>query len=112
MNIDDKYKEAGNIISKAGGTPVPVNDTLIKLLKFFIMENEVDQSMRQKMIALAQGENAPVVIALLHSCVEQRSLVTETEWQTIVNTVSMDAQATLIQNVIAKLEELRKGAFL
>jgi len=42
MNIDDKYKEAGNIISKAGGTPVPVNDTLIKLLKFFIMENEVD----------------------------------------------------------------------
>ena len=42
MNIDDKYKEAGNIISKAGGTPVPVNDTLIKLLKFFIMEDEVD----------------------------------------------------------------------
>jgi len=42
MNIDEKYKEAGNIISKAGGTPVPVNDTLIKLLKFFIMEDEVD----------------------------------------------------------------------
>ncbi len=42
MNIDEKYKKAGEIISKAGGTPVPVNDTLIKLLKYFIMEDEVD----------------------------------------------------------------------
>ncbi len=42
MNIDEKYRKAGDIISKAGGTPVPVNDTLIKLLKFFIMEDEVD----------------------------------------------------------------------
>ena len=42
MNIDEKYRKAGDIISKAGGTPVPVNDTLIKLLKYFIMEDEVD----------------------------------------------------------------------
>ncbi len=42
MSTDEKYKKAGEIISKAGGTPVPVNDTLIKLLKFFIMEDEVD----------------------------------------------------------------------
>ena len=42
MNIDEKYRKAGDIISKAGGTPVPVSDTLIKLLKYFIMEDEVD----------------------------------------------------------------------
>jgi len=42
MNMDEKYREAGEIISKAGGTPVPVNDTLIKLLKFFIQEDELD----------------------------------------------------------------------
>ncbi len=42
MNIDEKYRKAGEIISKAGGTPVAVNDTLIKLLKYFIMEDEVD----------------------------------------------------------------------
>ena len=42
MNIDEKYRKAGDIISKAGGTPIPVNDTLIKLLKYFIMEDEVD----------------------------------------------------------------------
>ena len=42
MNIDEKYKKAGEIISGAGGTPIPVNDTLIKLLKYFIMEDELD----------------------------------------------------------------------
>lgn len=42
MQMDEKYRKAGEIISKAGGTPLPVNDTLIKLLKFFIMEDEVD----------------------------------------------------------------------
>jgi Pyruvate/2-oxoacid:ferredoxin oxidoreductase delta subunit len=42
MNIDEKYRKAGEIISTAGGTPIPVNDTLIKLLKFFIMEDELD----------------------------------------------------------------------
>ena len=42
MNMDEKYRKAGEIISTAGGTPLPVNDTLIKLLKFFILEDEVD----------------------------------------------------------------------
>ncbi|MCK7511126.1 MAG: hypothetical protein MZV70_48400 [Desulfobacterales bacterium] len=42
MNIDEKYRKAGEVISTAGGTPLPVNDTLIKLLKFFILEDEVD----------------------------------------------------------------------
>lgn len=42
MTIDEKYKKAGEIISTAGGTPLPVNDTLIKLLKFFINEDELD----------------------------------------------------------------------
>ncbi len=42
MNMDEKYRKAGEIISQAGGTPLPVNDTLIQLLKYFIMEDEVD----------------------------------------------------------------------
>ena len=42
MNMDEKYRKVGEIISTAGGTPLPVNDTLIKLLKFFILEDELD----------------------------------------------------------------------
>ncbi len=42
MDINEKYRKAGEIISTAGGTPIPVNDTLIEILKYFIMEDEVD----------------------------------------------------------------------
>ncbi len=42
MDIENKYKTAAEAIAKAGGTPLPVNDTLIKLLRSFIMEDEVD----------------------------------------------------------------------
>jgi ferredoxin len=42
MDIDSKYRLAGEVISKAGGTPIPVNDILIKLLKYFINEDELD----------------------------------------------------------------------
>ncbi len=41
-NIDDKYREVGHVIGQAGGTPLPVTDTLVKLLKYFISEDELD----------------------------------------------------------------------
>ncbi len=42
MDVDGKYRQAGEIISKAGGTPIPVNDILVKLLKYFIFEEDLD----------------------------------------------------------------------
>ncbi|MDA8141017.1 MAG: 4Fe-4S binding protein [Desulfobacteraceae bacterium] len=41
-HIDQKYKSAAQAISMAGGTPLPVNDTLIKLLHYYIEEDELD----------------------------------------------------------------------
>ncbi|MFW6081958.1 MAG: hypothetical protein ACOC7W_08585, partial [Desulfosalsimonas sp.] len=41
-SIDEKYRQVGQVISGAGGTPVPVNDTLVKLLRYFIHEDELD----------------------------------------------------------------------
>lgn len=40
--IEQKYLTAGEIISKAGGTHIIVNDTLVKLLTYFIKEDELD----------------------------------------------------------------------
>lgn len=37
-SIDERYKIAAAAISKAGGSPIPTNDTLLKLLTYFIME--------------------------------------------------------------------------
>ncbi|MBI5895302.1 MAG: 4Fe-4S binding protein [Desulfobacterales bacterium] len=42
ISIDEKYKMAGGAISMAGGTPIPVNDTLVKLLHYYIQEDELD----------------------------------------------------------------------
>jgi len=42
ISIEDKYKMAGGAISMAGGTPIPVNDTLVKILRYFIQEDELD----------------------------------------------------------------------
>lgn len=41
-SIDERYKIAAAAISKAGGSPIPTNDTLLKLLTYFIMEDELD----------------------------------------------------------------------
>jgi NAD-dependent dihydropyrimidine dehydrogenase PreA subunit len=65
MNIEEKYRKAGEIISQAGGTPLPVNDTLIKILKYFIMEDEVDfifsfaEKKSQTMEQLKQSSGLP-----------------------------------------------------
>lgn len=40
--IREKYKIAAQAISNAGGTPIPVSDTLLDILSYFIMEDEVD----------------------------------------------------------------------
>ncbi|MBI5641718.1 MAG: 4Fe-4S binding protein [Nitrospirae bacterium] len=42
ISIDQKYESAAQAIVKAGGTPLPVNDTLLKLLRFYIEEDDLD----------------------------------------------------------------------
>ncbi len=37
-----KYKKVASVVSSAGGTPIPVTDTLIELLKFVIDEEDLD----------------------------------------------------------------------
>jgi len=39
---DLKYKKAAQVISSAGGTPIPVSDTLIKILKHAVSEDDLD----------------------------------------------------------------------
>lgn len=40
--INAKYKVAASAITKAGGTPLPTNETLLKLLTYYINEDELD----------------------------------------------------------------------
>jgi len=72
------------------------------------MENE--QSLKQKKIALAQSEHASIVIELMRDCLSQTPLIADTEWQTIVNTVTLDTQSTMMKNMVDLLENIRKGS--
>ena len=41
-NIDLKYKKAAQVISSAGGTPIPVSDTVVDILKYAVPEEYID----------------------------------------------------------------------
>jgi ribonuclease D len=75
-----------------------------------INNNMEDQTLKQKKIALAQSEHAGTIIELMKDCMGQPELVDKkSEWTTIVNTITMDAQSTMIRRMIDYLEEIRKG---
>ena len=69
-----------------------------------------NQTLIQKKIALAQGEYAPIMIEILRECIEQVPLVGKTEWETIVNAITLDTQSSLLRRVVDRLEEIRAGA--
>ena len=72
------------------------------------MENE--QNLKQKKIMLAQSEHAPVIIELMKDIMSKIPLVDDkSEWKTIVNTITLDTQSTMLRNMVDYLEEIRKG---
>ena len=68
-----------------------------------------DQNLKQKKILLAQSEHAPIIIELMKDCMLKIPLVDKTEWQTIVNTITLDTQSTMLRNMVDYLEQIRKG---
>jgi len=71
------------------------------------MEN---QTQNQRKISLAQSEHAATVIELIKDCVLHVPLVDEkSEWQTIVNTVTLDAQSNLLRAVVDYIEHIKRG---
>lgn len=70
------------------------------------MEN---QTLNQRKIALAQSEHASVVIEIIRDCLPATPLVTDSEWGTIVNTITLDANSTLMRAVVDRLDSIRNG---
>jgi hypothetical protein len=74
------------------------------------MIDETDQSLKQKKIVLATSEHAPIIIELLKDCMPQPNLVAKTEWETIVNAITLDVHGTLLRRMVDYLEDIRKGS--
>jgi hypothetical protein len=72
-----------------------------------------NQTANQKKIILAQSEHAGTIIELMKDCMVQSELVDEkSEWQTIVNTIRLDTQSTMIRRMADYLEEIRTGKLI
>jgi len=73
------------------------------------MPEEINKSLNQKKISLAGSEHAPVIIELMRDCMSQSPIVAKTQWDTIVNAITLDVQATMLRNMVDLLEEIRIG---
>ncbi len=75
------------------------------------METQENQSLKQKKIALAQSEHAPVVIELLKDCrTELMSVIADDEFHTLVNALTLEKEAELIRRVVVYIDEIKQGS--
>lgn len=72
--------------------------------------DENEQSLVQKKIALAQSEHASIIIELMKDCMSQTPIIDKTEWQTIVNAITLEVQGTMLRSMVDLLENIRSGS--
>lgn len=68
------------------------------------------QSSKQKKIALATSEHAPVIIELLKDCMTTNPIIAETEFKTLVNAITLEVQGNLLRAMVDLLENIRRGS--
>lgn len=71
-----------------------------------------NQSIQQKIISLTQSEHAETVILILKRVSEVNQLVGDTDYKTIVNAVTFDAQQNMILKVLELFESVKNGSFI
>jgi hypothetical protein len=72
-------------------------------------EQESKQSMVQKKIALAGSEHAPIIIELMKDLMQTNPIIGKTQWDTIVNALTLEIQSDMLRGMVDYLEKIRKG---
>ena len=68
-----------------------------------------EESLKQKKIALAQSEHAPIIIELMKDCITKGSdLIGKTQWDTSVNAITLEVQGKMLTTMVDHLEGIRK----
>ncbi len=70
------------------------------------------QSLVQKKIAFAQSEHVGATLAILKDSFRKGPLVGETEYNTLVNAITMDAQSDIFIKFIETVDFIKKGGLL
>lgn len=67
------------------------------------------QTLVQKKVAFSNSPHIEAVLAILKDCCAGQKLVGETEFETVKNAITMDAQAQMIIDFVAALDRIKKG---
>lgn len=68
-----------------------------------------EQSLKQKKIAFAQSEHVEAVLALMRECGGVSKLVGDTEFETVVNAATLDAQSNMVTRFINQIDSIKRG---
>ncbi len=68
-----------------------------------------EQTLKQKKIAFAQSEHIEAVVALLREAGGVDKLIGETEFATVVNAATLDAQANIITKFLNQVDFIKQG---
>ena len=72
--------------------------------------NMDEQTNKQKMIVFATSEQVPGAIELLKKCRTQLTTVLDKdEFTTLVNALTLEVEANLIQRLIVAIDKIRNG---
>ncbi len=74
------------------------------------MDEVQNITLKQKKIALSNGDNSMVIAELLKDVrTPIHSIVADDEFKTLVNALTLELETGMIQRVVAYMEEIRKG---
>lgn len=69
-----------------------------------------DQTTKQKEVIFANSENITGAIELLKECRTQlSSVIADTEFKTLINAMTLEIEANLIQRFIIAIDNIRTG---
>lgn len=71
--------------------------------------DENEQSLKQKKIAFAQSGHIEAVIAIIRECSGVSTLLGKTEYETVINAATLDAQQELLRKFINTVDFIKKG---
>lgn len=71
-----------------------------------------EQTMLQRKALFANNVDLPILIQLLKECSHQGPLVGETEYETVVNAVRLDATSDIINKLIQEIDTIKRGGLI
>jgi hypothetical protein len=71
-----------------------------------------NQTMNQKKILFANSGHVDTVMAILRDALPKEPLVGDTEFETLRNAITLDAQSNLIMEFINQVDYIKSGGLL